>query len=263
MNILSKTLFIPFYFKYKESVGEKNIYDAEAVKFFSDNKNRDIINFSELDKDKNSFTGVISRTMLIDDYLRKILEDKEKKFNVFNVGCGLDCRNKRLSLSNVTWTNIDLPEVIEYRNNILPLQPNEKNISADITKTAEWDFIPFENNIFIFEGILMFFEEEKIKELLKNLVKKSKTSWFIIESSPNFSDIKHPSVSSISSEIKFKWGCNDIKSFAEKIDMEYIGSRRMEELLKDRWDYSFFDKLGPEIRDHIVLNCRITLLKNK
>ena len=39
MSNLSKTLFIPFYFKYLESVGEKKIYDKEAVEFFSKKEN--------------------------------------------------------------------------------------------------------------------------------------------------------------------------------------------------------------------------------
>ena len=45
MESIAKTLFIPFYFRYLESISKKEIYDNEAVEFFKNLDNLNLINF--------------------------------------------------------------------------------------------------------------------------------------------------------------------------------------------------------------------------
>lgn len=263
MKNISKTLFIPFYCRFKESTGSKLIYDREAVDFFQSKKYKNIIDFSTIDK--NTLAGTIARTLLIDKYLLSALDkniSENKKCNVFNIGCGLDFRNRRLNLSDISWTNIDLPEVIEFRKNNFKTFENEQNISVDIDSIDKWNFIPFENNIFILEGILMYFDEEHIIKFIKKLVKQSKKCWFIIETVPEITKtITNPSVKKISSEIIFKWGCNNIDKFANSLNLCYLEGTSTVEILKDRWDFIELEKYMKNPREQLI-NHRIVVLSS-
>lgn len=260
MNNLSKTLFIPFYFKYLESIKKnKKFYDKEAVNFFSNKNNLKILDFNLIEKDINSFNGVISRTLIIDKYLKNILNTE--KCNVFNIGCGLDFRNRRLGLEKINWFNIDLPEVIKYREVFNNKLYNEKDISANILETDKWDFIPCENNIFIFEGILMFFKEENVKAIIKTLKNKSKKSWFIIETLYKFENMKHPSVNrAVDESLTFKWGTVNLEKFAQDLGLILVNSEKM---MDDIFDLeSGFPMLSSELKNNLIENCRISLFKS-
>ncbi len=258
MNNLSKTLFIPFYFKYLESIGEKTLYEKEAVSFFSKEENKNILPFSVIAKDNNSFCGVLARTKIIDNYLLKLL--KEKKIdNIFNIGCGLDFKNRRLEIEK-PWFNIDLDSVIKFRMEHFPSAKFEKNISADILKSKEWDFIPFGHNIFILEGILMYFPEEIVYTIIENLKAKSEKSYFIIETMPEeLSTMKHKSVNAIDNDIHFEWGVNNIEDVAKKGKLNLLHSTRYIDLFQERWklteNNSPFEKKMKE-------NCRTSLFES-
>ena len=85
MKNLSKTFFIPLYFKYKESINDKRIYDEEAVNFFKNNP--DIIKneLKDIEVDKESFERIIKRSLIIDKFLIEILNKENIDF-IFNIG---------------------------------------------------------------------------------------------------------------------------------------------------------------------------------
>ncbi|MCJ8342558.1 MAG: class I SAM-dependent methyltransferase [Cetobacterium sp.] len=258
MNEISKTLFIPFYFKYKESNGKKTLYDKEAIDFFSKKQNKNILNFPLIDKDINSFIGILSRTHIIDLYLLDLI-DLYKIDNIFNIGCGLDFRNRRLDIKK-SWFNIDLDEVISFRNNNFSPFPYETNIKANILNTINWNFIPYSTNVFILEGILMYFSEEEVYTIIRNLINKSKKAYFIIETSPEeMTLIKHPSVETINKNLYFKWGTNNISSFSEKVNLKCLKSNKHIDFYKDRWITP--DKEN-EINKIIKNNFRVSLFES-
>lgn len=253
MNSVSKTLFIPFYFRYKESLFQKEIYDDVAIQFFKDSKNLNLINFSALDQDVNSYIGTIARTKIIDSYLLKLLEFPID--NIFNIGCGLDFKNRRLNILK-SWYNIDFSSVIQFRNNNFLKCDLEKNIEGDILKSFNWNFIPNEINVFILEGVSMYLKEEELLSFIKNMCEFSKKAYFIIETVPlEAVGVKHPSVEKVDESLTFKWGTNNIEEFSKKANLKMIDSHKHGDILKDRWPkYDESNKLLQAFKNGYKIN---------
>lgn len=218
MTDLSKTLFIPLYFKYKESIGRKKIYDDIAVDFFEKNLEK-LKEFSEIDKDTLSFERIISRTIIIDKIIIEILNNNNIDY-VINMGCGLDFRNRRLNL-NIPWYNIDLEPVIDYRHKYFSKYSNEYDISGDMFSLDYGLFSGKRCGLFIFEGILMFFSEEEVIRILTNVKSKITNAYFIIHSFPEEDDVI-PSIASISKKSIIKWRMNNPKFIEKEVNIKHL-----------------------------------------
>lgn len=258
MTNLSKTLFIPLYFRYKESIGEKRIYDEEAVKYFSNSEIMDLLDFSAFENDKYSFVGTLSRTIIVDEFLLELLS-KEPIDNIFNIGCGLDFRNRRLQIEK-TWYNVDFSPVIQLRKDFFSELENEKNMETSILKSDEWKFVPREVNVFILEGVAMYLEEKELLSFISDMCKASKKAYFIIETSPvEATKVEHPSVHALARDIVFKWGTNNIEEFAKKANLKCIKSLRHIDKLVERWGENSNE---PELVKTLKENYRIALFES-
>ena len=238
MTELSKTLFVPLYFKYKESIGEKEIYDPFSVHLFESGI-LSTSNFKIFDNDLKSFNGIISRTIIIDNILEEEVKKNDYDF-VANIGCGLDFRNRRLSIK-LPWYNIDLPEVIEYRNKIVDRTASEFNIPGNILDPKFISSFPQGKGIFIFEGILMFFTEDEVYSILKKITSNFPDSLIILEVCPEqIVNIKNmnESIQAIGENIHFKWGNNDPHKIENDIEnLVYENGFKIMEALKNRWSF--------------------------
>lgn len=233
MKNLSKTFFIPLYFKYKESINDKRIYDEEAVNFFKNNP--DIIKneLKDIEVDKESFERIIKRSLIIDKFLIEILNKENIDF-IFNIGCGLDFRNRRLEIKDKVWYNLDLSEVIDYRNEMISSYPNEYNISGNILETDFWEKFPKGRAIFIFEGILMFFEKEEVYKTLENISKKFQDSFYIIHTFPE-KELIIKSINALSKENLIKWRNSNPEILEEDLKLKYLKGENLstEKMEKD------------------------------
>ena len=70
--------------------------------------------FSKADNDKTMASGVIARTIVLDEMVGEYL-DTHSDTVVVNIGCGMDTRCYRMQGKYKCWYNIDLPETIEIR----------------------------------------------------------------------------------------------------------------------------------------------------
>lgn len=95
---------------------------------------------------------------------------KHKKCTIINLGAGLETAAFRLSAINTPFYEIDLPEVIALRKNILDARKNETLIGADIFKldwTAGIDTsLP---SLLIVSGVFQYFHEETVQTFLSEL----------------------------------------------------------------------------------------------
>ena len=67
--------------------------------------------FSKADNDKTMASGVIARTIVLDEMVGEYL-DTHSDTVVVNIGCGMDTRCYRMQGKYKHWYNIDLPETI-------------------------------------------------------------------------------------------------------------------------------------------------------
>ena len=110
---------------------EHKFYDAKAIEIV---KQLDY-DFSKAEKDAAMSSGVIARTILLDQMVGAFLEEHPDA-TVVNIACGLDTRVYRLDNGQVRWYNLDLPEVIDIRQvqivpaNLSIIQPVDPCIQA-------------------------------------------------------------------------------------------------------------------------------------
>ncbi|MGN0071775.1 MAG: class I SAM-dependent methyltransferase [Atopobiaceae bacterium] len=90
--------------------------------------------------------------------------------SIIILGCGLDTASSRIETENSTFFELDLPDVIAYRRQVLGQAPNEHLIACDLFDTAWTDEVPHEHPVLIYAaGIFQYFEEDRIVSLLQSL----------------------------------------------------------------------------------------------
>jgi O-methyltransferase involved in polyketide biosynthesis len=121
--------------------------------------------------------SLVLRTRLFDRWTTEFLA-AHPQATVLHLACGLDARPLRLQsqLSDkVRWFDIDLPDVIELREKLLPVPTGgvEYHLIAGsaIDPSAWLDQIPTDRPTFIImEGLTMYLSEDDVRGLIKSLL---------------------------------------------------------------------------------------------
>ncbi len=92
---------------------------------------------------------------------------------VVHIGCGLDTRFERVDNGRVEWYDLDLPDVIELRRNLVGGEGARHHFLACSVLESDWleavkahHQRPF---LFLAEGVFMYFEEAQVKSLALTL----------------------------------------------------------------------------------------------
>lgn len=165
---IADTLFITVYMRALDAQQKDPI--------LNDSRSLELMNRIDYPFEKYSGTKLMSRigTCVRLKYIDKQLEefiDTNKKAIVVNIGCGLDDRYSRIkNASNAIFYELDIPESINLRKELIPTHPNQFLISGSAFDT-DWlknlrEKHPGGNFIFIAEGVFMYFPEEEVRNLL-------------------------------------------------------------------------------------------------
>ncbi|MDD4849960.1 MAG: class I SAM-dependent methyltransferase [Gemmiger sp.] len=87
---------------------------------------------------------------------------------VVNLGCGLDTSFYQVDNGTATGCNLDMPDVIAIRNELLPPREREHNIACNLNDPSWFDKIPFQPEdgiVFIAGGVFYYFTEAQVKAL--------------------------------------------------------------------------------------------------
>ena len=86
---------------------------------------------------------------------------------VVNLGCGLDDTFSKVDNGQCRGYNIDLPDVIGVRNELLPAGVREKNLACDLNDFSWMDEIEASHGaVFFAAGVFYYFKTEDMKKLL-------------------------------------------------------------------------------------------------
>ncbi len=91
---------------------------------------------------------------------------------VVNMGCGLDTTFYSVANGRAQGYNIDLPDVIDVRNQLLPARSGEKNIAVDLTDYSWFDQIDFDlarGAVFFAAGVFYYFKRAAVRDLFINM----------------------------------------------------------------------------------------------
>lgn len=164
---VSETLLITLYIRAKDAMDKNPL--------LNDKKSLEIMkqidyDFEKFKESKASFFGTLARIRVMDREIKKFIE-KNPKCNIISIGCGLDTRFERIDNGQITWYNLDFPDVMDMRK----LFFNEHERVINIAKSAldkSWTKEVKNNGeplLIISEGVLMYLKEDEVKTFLNIL----------------------------------------------------------------------------------------------
>jgi methyltransferase (TIGR00027 family) len=208
---ISETLFIPLYARALETQRPGGIInDPISVSMFQ-----------QLDYDFTKFgwmwaaqTGIGIRTEIIDQITTAFLAAHPAAI-VVNLGAGLCTRFFRLDNGRVQWYELDLPEVIQFRRRLLPAVDRHRELTVSAMDFGWMKSIPREPGdpvMVIAEGLLMYFPEEEVRDLVVHIGRAFPGAEMIVEAiSPMLAKSSriHPLLSK--TRARFRWGIVSLK----------------------------------------------------
>lgn len=193
---------------------------------------------SSIDYDFQKFQFLISNglTMLrarqFDDWIHEFIAHNHDAI-VLNLGCGLDTRIIRINpLSEVSWYDLDYPEVIELREKFFTKRDGYFTLASSVTDPQWLENIPTDRPVMIVaEGIFPYLTENQVQILLNRL-----TSHFH-HGQIAFDTINSVAVKMAGAQMKkntgaiFKWVVEDIRTVG-KLDpkLRMIANRSVAEV---------------------------------
>ena len=171
-NTVQETLVIPLYSRKLCTELYPNLFQDETAVRLIDQIDYD---FSETEKKPRSLmqrcgaleVGVRQNDLAFEvrDYLKS-----HPNATVVNLGCGLDSTGRSCDNGNCKIYNLDYPDVIAVRNELLPAGEREKNIPCDLNDTAWFSQIDASGGaVFFASGVFYYFLMEQVKALVQRM----------------------------------------------------------------------------------------------
>ena len=168
-NTVQETLLIPVYGRKMCTELYPNLYrDETAVRLFGEID----YDFSALEKKSRSLMqrfGFLEVAMRQNDLAFEVRDYLRAHLNaaVVNLGCGLDATGRSCGNGSCKLYNLDFPDVIRVRDELLPAGPREENIPCDLNDTAWFDRIDASGGaIFFAAGVFYYFLTGQVKTLV-------------------------------------------------------------------------------------------------
>ena len=171
-NTVQETLIIPLYERKVCSELYPALYRDETAVHLMDRIDYD---FSEVDKKYHGLMqrfGALEVAMRQNDLAIEVQNYLKMHPNaaVVNLGCGLDSTGQRCDNGSCLIYNLDFPDVIAVRNELLPAGEREKNISCDLNDMAWFRQIDASDGaVFFASGVFYYFLKDEIKVLVQNM----------------------------------------------------------------------------------------------
>ncbi len=170
-NTVSETLVLPLNARAHCSRKYPDVFPDKAAEELIEKVEYDFASLNY--KEFVMITWAFRNKMLI-ERAANYLKDHPRA-TIVNLGCGVDMSFQAIDNGRCKFINLDLPEVIKDREELIAPAEREKNVAADAFDLSWISEIetPIEDGVYIISGgVLMFFEEEKVRQLLTGLAEK-------------------------------------------------------------------------------------------
>lgn len=173
-NTVQETLIIPLYARKMCSELFPNLYRDETSARLIDRIDYDFTKVAQKSEgfmQKFGFleVGVRQNDLAFEvrDYLKT-----HPNASVVNLGCGLDNTGRHCDNGTCKIYNLDFPDVIAVRNELLPVGAREKNIPCDLNNTEWFEKIDASDGVVFFaSGVFYYFLSEQVKSLVCAMAK--------------------------------------------------------------------------------------------
>lgn len=186
---------------------------------------------------------IIARMLKYDEHARAFLA-RNPGAVVVHIGCGLDTRFERVDDGLVEWFDLDLPEVIRLRQQIIPQDNPRHHSLAESVLEEGWmekihTYLP-RPMLFISEGVLTYFLAEDVRALVLRLQRRFPGSELVCDIHTPFiiwADNMHLAIAGV--KARMHWGMKDAREMETWAD----GIQ-----LLDAWNY--FEDEGKVMRNY-------------
>lgn len=169
-NTVQETLILPLYSRKPCSELYPNLYrDETSVRLIGEID----YDFSEAETNSRSLMqrfGSLEVAMRQNDLAIEVRDYLKAHPNaaVANLGCGLDSTGRNCDNGSCIIYNLDYPDVIAVRNELLPAGERETNIPCDLNDTAWFYQINASGGaVFFASGVFYYFLMEQVKALVQ------------------------------------------------------------------------------------------------
>lgn len=164
--------------------------------------------------------------------IKEYLKEHPKAL-VVNIGCGLDTAGHQADNGECRFANIDFPNVIELRKQLLPSTDREENIASDLNDRTWFEKIGFDKEdgaIFIASGVFLYFKKDDVKKLFIAMAERFPGARLAFDGQNTRGmkiDLKAIRASGIDVSANFALDdpVNELKSWSEKF--ENVESKKM------------------------------------
>ena len=240
-----ETMLQTIYARAKESRGRGIIHDAKAEEIIE----KLDYDFSLADKDSAMRSGVIVRTVVLDQLTKEWLA-KHPGAVVVNIACGLDTRCYRVT-SYAHWYNLDLPETMAVREKLLP----ESGAISQIAMSAmdDWGGEISEQNVpvlIVIEGLTMYLNAKDVQQIFAVISSRFEKATVFVETMNPMVVRRFKEKSIEGSHAKFTWGVKNGVALAELLpDFRFVEEHSLcEGMAAFAPIYKLLDKL-PAVRN--------------
>lgn len=170
LSAVSDTLFIPVGGRIYASENFPEIFrDEEALKL-KPVLPESILKYSN--QSQYTFMASVSRCVNIDNTVREFLDENPLGI-IAELGCGLETTYFRTDNGSAAWYELDLPEVIELREKLIPARKRVTNIKSSVFDRGWIDDLKKNAGdrpiLFVAGGLFHYFQEEAVIDLLRDL----------------------------------------------------------------------------------------------
>ena len=171
-NTVQETLILPLYSRKLCTELYPNLYRDETAVRLLDQIDYD---FSKAEKNSRSLMqrfGALEVAMRQNDLAFEVQAYLKNHpcAAVVNLGCGLDNTGRACDNGRCKIYNLDFPDVIALRQQLLPAGEREQNIPCDLKDPAWFDKIDVSGGAMFFaSGVFYYFLTEQVRELVQGM----------------------------------------------------------------------------------------------
>ena len=212
MTDVSKTLFLPLFFRAQETLENGIVNDPAAVKLIH-RLGYDNHNF-RLDREMQLIISL--RTVVLDrivgNYIRDMRAERHQPV-IINIGAGLDTREQRFP--DAVWYQVDLDAPISLRKQYIA----DSNAITIAGSAFEEDWVRqvqhHDHVLVIVEGVLMYFNETMVKRFFDILSRHFRHFWVAFDAlAKRYTTVRvHQSIDV--NKAGFKWGIGSAKDIED------------------------------------------------
>lgn len=165
-----QTLLLPLIGRAKYSkMPYSPIYDDKAIQIV-ESLYYDFDRLLNVKNVKQTTLFWIARAYHFDNAIKNYLKDYPAA-TIVNLGCGLDTTFHRINNGRLSWVDIDLPDVIKLRNDLLAPTNQEKYIMKSILDFSWIEEVKQQGkDVFFFAGgVFMYFTHEQVKSIFTTM----------------------------------------------------------------------------------------------